>query len=196
VVTPTQLLRFYPRLWRRRYGEEFLALLASAPITKRTVWDVIRAAALEWRETRLGRLALSVLLGAATFATVAIAAATVAVNRLDQLRVHSYLVSLLTNPMVLGVGLAYVRSFPWWRSRLISNLALQSVVICGLTVWWQLGEVSSHLRSDSVVNWWGTALMCWAPVEMFLLLGLSAEWKRRSQDPADIGYGIEHPPFF
>ena len=49
-MTPAQLLRLYPRHWRQRYGDEFLALLASTSITGRVVLDVARSAAREWYE--------------------------------------------------------------------------------------------------------------------------------------------------
>jgi hypothetical protein len=48
------LLRMYPRAWRERYGDEFLALLASEPQTPRLVLDVL-AGALDARlNARLG----------------------------------------------------------------------------------------------------------------------------------------------
>lgn len=46
-VTPVRLLNLYPRYWRERYGEEFLALLESTDLTLRLVLDVVRAAARE-----------------------------------------------------------------------------------------------------------------------------------------------------
>ena len=39
------LLALYPRVWRRRYGEEFRALLETTPLTARTLLDVLRNAA-------------------------------------------------------------------------------------------------------------------------------------------------------
>jgi len=41
------LLRLYPRGWRQRYGDEFLALIADAGLTWREVVDVIAAASVE-----------------------------------------------------------------------------------------------------------------------------------------------------
>ncbi len=38
------LLRLYPRAWRRRYGEEFAALLEQQRLTPRLVLDVLRGA--------------------------------------------------------------------------------------------------------------------------------------------------------
>ncbi|MDQ3871615.1 MAG: hypothetical protein M3301_08385, partial [Chloroflexota bacterium] len=37
------LIRLYPPGWRRRYGEEFLALLEELPLGAGEVWDVLRA---------------------------------------------------------------------------------------------------------------------------------------------------------
>jgi hypothetical protein len=45
-----QLLRLYPRHWRKRYGDEFLALLETTAITRSVVRDVVRTAAREWYE--------------------------------------------------------------------------------------------------------------------------------------------------
>jgi hypothetical protein len=46
-VTPVRLLlRLYPRGWRRRYGEEFVALLEEVPLGGAVIWDVLRAALL------------------------------------------------------------------------------------------------------------------------------------------------------
>jgi hypothetical protein len=41
------LLRLYPRAWRERYGDEFLALIADAGLTWREIVDVIGAASVE-----------------------------------------------------------------------------------------------------------------------------------------------------
>ena len=62
-LTPRQLLRFYPRLWRRRYGDEFLALLEATPITRALVIDVVRAAGREWLT---GTLTMRVVIAGAT----------------------------------------------------------------------------------------------------------------------------------
>jgi hypothetical protein len=47
-MTPRRLIRFYPRLWRERYGDEFLALLEASPRSAATTLDVIRGAGREW----------------------------------------------------------------------------------------------------------------------------------------------------
>jgi hypothetical protein len=41
------LLRLYPRAWRARYGDEFLALVADTGLSWRTVADVSAAALVE-----------------------------------------------------------------------------------------------------------------------------------------------------
>jgi hypothetical protein len=46
-VTPQSLLRLYPRKWRERYGEEFVALLEQTGATPGQVMDIVRAAAKE-----------------------------------------------------------------------------------------------------------------------------------------------------
>jgi hypothetical protein len=47
-MNPERLLRLYPRAWRERYGDEFLALLQNTPVGLRVLIDVAKAAALEW----------------------------------------------------------------------------------------------------------------------------------------------------
>ena len=39
-----QLLRLYPRAWRQRYGDEFLALMGDRPLPVRHVVDVVAGA--------------------------------------------------------------------------------------------------------------------------------------------------------
>ena len=41
------LLRLYPRTWRARYGDEFLALIADTGLTWRSTLDVVAAASVE-----------------------------------------------------------------------------------------------------------------------------------------------------
>ena len=41
------LLRLYPRTWRARYGDEFLALIADTGLTWRSMLDVVLAASVE-----------------------------------------------------------------------------------------------------------------------------------------------------
>lgn len=64
-MTPRQLLRLYPRQWRRRYGDEFLAVVENTPIDGRVIRDVLRAAAGEWIfETYTGRAVIAIVLSA------------------------------------------------------------------------------------------------------------------------------------
>jgi hypothetical protein len=43
-VSPSDLVRLYPRAWRARYEDEFLALLEAAPGTRRDRLDILRGA--------------------------------------------------------------------------------------------------------------------------------------------------------
>jgi len=47
-MKPATLLRLYPRKWRDRYGDEFLALLQDSRPGFRVLVDVVVAAAREW----------------------------------------------------------------------------------------------------------------------------------------------------
>lgn len=46
----TWLLKLYPPRWRRRYGEEFVALIASQPFSFFTVLDIIGGAIDAWTQ--------------------------------------------------------------------------------------------------------------------------------------------------
>jgi hypothetical protein len=62
LITPDRLLRLFPRIWRLRYGKEFLALLEETPLTRAVVIDTVRTASWEWlRWTRIGRAVLALL---------------------------------------------------------------------------------------------------------------------------------------
>jgi hypothetical protein len=50
-VSPDRLLRLYPRAWRERYGEEFLALVEDQAIGPRQVLDIV-SGAIDARLTR------------------------------------------------------------------------------------------------------------------------------------------------
>lgn len=63
-MKPQTLLRLYPRKWREKYGEEFVALVEVTGLHPGDVTDVARAAAREWLKVlaptgfRLGALYL------------------------------------------------------------------------------------------------------------------------------------------
>lgn len=47
-MKPSSLLRLYPRAWRQRYGDEFLAMSEHRALTTRESLDVVRAVVVEW----------------------------------------------------------------------------------------------------------------------------------------------------
>ncbi len=46
----TWLVKLYPARWRRRFGDEFEALLEEEPLTPRMALDVVAAAVAAWRD--------------------------------------------------------------------------------------------------------------------------------------------------
>ena len=46
----TWLLKLYPPRWRRRYGEEFLALIAPQPFSLATALDIVGGAIDAWTQ--------------------------------------------------------------------------------------------------------------------------------------------------
>src|SRR5262245_25166298 len=68
-IRPQHLVRLFPRQWRRRYGDEFLALLEKTAVDRKVVFDTMRAAAGEWVfHTFTARVAMGLVL--ATVANV------------------------------------------------------------------------------------------------------------------------------
>src|SRR5688572_19490863 len=53
-MKPTTLLRLYPRAWRQRYGEEFIALLEKEGTGKNVVMNVMAGAFDAWVSPRRG----------------------------------------------------------------------------------------------------------------------------------------------
>jgi len=47
------LLRLYPRAWRERYGDEFLALTGAGSLGLCDTADILRACLVEWSRTRV-----------------------------------------------------------------------------------------------------------------------------------------------
>jgi hypothetical protein len=47
-MTPRSLLRLYPRAWRERYGDEFLAMLDGRRLTAREALDIVGSSVGEW----------------------------------------------------------------------------------------------------------------------------------------------------
>jgi hypothetical protein len=48
MFTAERLLRLYPRGWRERYGEEFLAMLGATPLQAQQVIDIVSGAIDAW----------------------------------------------------------------------------------------------------------------------------------------------------
>jgi hypothetical protein len=54
------LLRLYPARWRQRYGDEFLALIDTQPLTSAVVLDIVRGAFDAWLRPQIGSAGLAV----------------------------------------------------------------------------------------------------------------------------------------
>jgi len=65
-MKPESLLRLYPRVWRERYADEFLALIERTRVDWRMTVDVAKSASAEWMNhpnLRGGRELLRLILG-------------------------------------------------------------------------------------------------------------------------------------
>jgi hypothetical protein len=58
-VLRERLLRLYPRAWRDRYGEEFLAMAETAPIRPREVVDIVSGAIDAWLSSEVRRMTMA-----------------------------------------------------------------------------------------------------------------------------------------
>jgi hypothetical protein len=160
-VTPRQLLRLYPGLWRVRYGDEFLALLEKTPVTRAIVIDVLRAAAREWvGHTRVGRLLLGCVVGEAAtiiaygMARVVPPAAIFGGHRMDSLSALVLMLLSGTAPLVIGSLLIVLRTrrdrrFAWLGLRhQVAALALAAVWSEWATLGWIAGA-----EVVPILNW-------------------------------------------
>jgi hypothetical protein len=57
-VLPERLLRLYPRAWRERYGEEFLATVGHGPLRLQQVIDIVSGAIDAWLSADVRRATL------------------------------------------------------------------------------------------------------------------------------------------
>jgi len=107
-----RLLRLYPRAWRARYGEEFLALLRDGRLTSRSVFDVVSGAVdarlSSWRTTPGDRDATSHASqgGAAVLQTLKLACRNPSpVSTRDWLVGAGVMLGLTAIVTLIGVGL-------------------------------------------------------------------------------------------
>lgn len=63
-MTAGQLVRFYPRAWRERYGAEFLETVGSAPLHPQQVIDIAMGAVDAWLSADVRRSSAGVVAGA------------------------------------------------------------------------------------------------------------------------------------
>jgi hypothetical protein len=152
------LVRLYPSAWRRRYGDEFAALLLDTGVGARVVRDVLLAAAAAWARpparlhTRGGRMRATVGVTLCAWTVLAAAAvlfgkltrdgAVYIVDRADPVRAWCYDVfaaaGCASAVVMLGCGLvplavATLRACPPGRSRrrVVGLLAAPALAVSG-----------------------------------------------------------------
>jgi len=162
-VKPTTLLRLYPRLWRMRYGSEFLAMLESTPPSRRRTVDVVRAAAWEWlRWTRTGRIIIAVIVAAPVTALALLLAQAWPVSPWQTLpAAHTWTRFWL----VMGLG-----SFP-----LVAGTVLLFDAALSLNRRQRFGFRSQLLMLSMVTvlaHWWSAVLLPESANQLFVFPGV------------------------
>lgn len=143
------LLRCYPRPWRRRYGEEFAALLEQTPIDLRQMLDALRSALdARWR----GRWPVGVL-------------ESVRLGSDERQFYRQWVLALFISGMAVG-GIYYfllpyginlgsrrgtnVATFMFWWSGLVLGPLLALVALgLGVVQWWTLQKLL-----PAISRWW------------------------------------------
>jgi hypothetical protein len=138
-----------------------------------------------------GRLALSIMLGALTYAATRLAAITLPIGALIGLAMDSGPCWPIHFP---GTPAHVHPALPWFRRRVISNLACVRLV-CGLTICSRLRDVALDIRYDGSRWVVGSRLDVLGSRGDTLTGGLNREWQRRSHDRDDIAYGRPFPPY-
>ena len=173
-MTSRQLLRLYPRQWRMRYGNEFLAMIEGSAIDRRVIWDVVRAAAGEWVfETMTGRTVVAVLMtGLASFAAQFLRANIAVHPDIDILTDGTNLVS---PPWPVGLGVVASGLQLVFFLRLASGffpLRLTRLTRPELVFWFLvLGMASIGSQWGQMVLWTGTQI---APGSALAIWGFDA----------------------
>ena len=161
------LLRFYPRSWRERYGDEFLVMLDERA-RLRDVVDVILSAANEWmavmtgvnrwndqaqRTTKALAQAAACVIAFQTFVptlvSIAFGHALYGAPKLWQGLVYGFVSSLLQSAVTLGPVALVVAAMPWHRV----PLARVAAALTGGLIAFRIG---SHVA--------------WGPVELALVM--------------------------
>jgi hypothetical protein len=188
--TPKRLLRLFPGLWRVRYGDEFLALLETTPVTRDVVLDVMRAASREWiGHTRIGRLFLGCIVAeAATLVAYGMSrlvppTAFFGDHRMDSLSGivlvgFSGLAPLLVGSLLIILRTRHDRRFAWL------GLPYQLAALFGAAAWSQWVGFGWHVVGYAVPELtWNAAAGCALLVTWMLLLLFNVDRSRESYFP-------------
>ena len=173
-MTPRQLLRLYPRVWRMRYGDEFLAMIEGSAIDRRVIWDVVRAAAGEWVfETVIGRTVVAlVITGVASLAAQYLRANVPVQPAIEVLADGAKLVS---PPWPVGLGVVAAGLQLVFFVRLVASffpLRLMRLSRPELVLWFLvLGLSSIGAQWGEMVLWAGTGIV---PDSALAIWGLHA----------------------
>ena len=142
-MTARQLLRFYPRAWRERYGDEFLEIAGPAPITLQQTIDIVSGAIDAW-------LSADVRTATRAASTAGPGGSTMTVKtmlcRTDDVRYTSR-DSLIGAAVMIGVtaalvALATALKYSGWEiaSRVILEVAFFAAMAISLPFWLMKGQ--------------------------------------------------------
>ncbi|GGG71211.1 hypothetical protein [Edaphobacter dinghuensis] len=138
--TAARLVRFYPRRWRTRYGQEFAALLEQHPISFKIVTNVLWSAgeahmqAAMSQERNQGNVVGSVW----SAWMIAVIAGLILYGMVDD------------SPLLAAMGQSSILAASWKMIQAGCVLAVSALVVAGLPLAWSIGLNAIRKRRRSI----------------------------------------------
>jgi hypothetical protein len=166
----TWLLKLYPPRWRRRYGQEFLALIAPQPFSFATVFDIIGGAIDAWTQPQSHLAARAA--GQSEGDTIMLA-------KVMRLRCAGYGEKATTVDALKGAGVVIGGSIlsvfiaSWMRRQSVDPVYTQALTNNG----WLLAFIVS-MRYTSLKGWpgWTQAIFIGGLSMLLLSIAVGAAW--------------------
>jgi hypothetical protein len=134
-----RLLLLYPRAWRERYGEEFLALLGEGPLSATEWVDVVRGALDAWLSPEVRRAAPSERLATSGGRTMRLKALMACERRSPQVTAFD---AVAGAGVMIGVSLLFLaaRGLPWPDGgKAVASLAFPVALAASMPFWLMRG---------------------------------------------------------
>jgi hypothetical protein len=138
-VARERLLLLYPRAWRERYGDEFLALLGEGPLSAREWVDVLRGAMDAWLSSEARPAASSGRLATNGGRTMKLKALMACERRAPQPTLYD---AMAGTGVMIGVPLLFLmaRGLGWPDGgKAIAGLAVPVALVASMPFWLMKG---------------------------------------------------------